>query len=275
MIPLAGILDRAGDSFGESLPRLLGAVLLVIVGLVVAAAIGATIRRSLVAVGFDRAAERYGAHDALARMGLERSLSGLVARAIRVALVVVVILAAVSILGLGALNEALNEAVLFLPKLFAALALVLIGFILSQFIDDWVRRITDQMGLSGPLPQLAQGAVLALFGLTALAQLGIPTQILTAIVGVLVVAGALTVALAFGLGGRDVARQISAGRSVRGTFRIGQRVTVGAVSGEIVAIESAATLVRADTGDTVRVPNQLLVESIVIVHGGGGEAPLP
>ena len=72
-----------------------------------------------------------------------------------------------------------------------------------------------------------------------------------------------------------MARQISAGRSVRGTFRVGQRVTVGAVSGEIVALESAATLVRADTGDTVRVPNHLMVESIVIVHGGAGEAPIP
>lgn len=265
---VAGVLDRARDSIGDALPGLMGAIILLVVGLIVAAIAGSLVRRAVFAVGLDDAGERYGAHDALAGVGLPRSLSALLGRAVRIGLTVVVVVSAVSMLGLGTLSESLNEVVLFLPKLFVAFALVLVGFVLAQFVDDWVRRATDQMSLSGPLPQLAQGAVFALFVLTALAQLGIPTSILTAIVGVLLLAGALTVALAFGLGGRDVARQMSAGRYVRGAFRVGQRITAGAVTGEIVALEGAATLVRTESGDTVRVPNQLLIDSIVTVHEG-------
>ena len=265
---LAAVLDRSRASLGEALPGLIGAVVLLVVGLIVAAIVGSLVRRALRAVALDAAAERYGAHAALARIGLEGPLSSLLGRVVRIGLSIIVIVAAVSLLGLGALSEALNEIVLFLPKLFVALVLVLVGFVLAQFVDDWVRRMADQMALDGPLPQLAQAAVFTLFLLTALAQLGIATSILTAIVGVLLVAAAFTVALSFGLGGRDVARQLSAGRYVRGAFTVGQRISAGAVTGEIIGLERAATLVRTDGGDTVRLPNQLLVDSVVTVHGG-------
>ena len=91
----------------------------------------------------------------------------------------------------------------------------------------------------------------AIFVLTALAQVGISTQFLTLLVGIVFDAAALTVALAFGLGSCDVARQVSAGRYVSGAFRVGQTITVDGVRGEIVALESAATVVRADDGRTL------------------------
>jgi small-conductance mechanosensitive channel len=265
MMPVADILDRAADSLGESLPRLAGAVLVLVLGIAVAVVVGGVARRALRAAGLDSLAERFGVHEVLRRAGLARPLTGLVGTAVRVALIVVAVVAAVSLLGLGALSTALNEVILFLPKLFVALLLVLVGVVLAQFLGERVGRLGEQMDIPGPIRQLVEIAVIALFVLTALAQLNVPTMILTALVGLILLAAVLTVALAFGLGGRDVARQISAGRYVADAFRIGQTITVGDLSGEIVAFQSAATLLRADDGRTVRVPNQLLIDSIVTV----------
>jgi small-conductance mechanosensitive channel len=113
--------------------------------------------------------------------------------------------------------------------------------------------------------RVAQAIVFAVFLLTAVAQLGIPTEILTAVVGLVAAAAALTVALAFGLGSRDVARQLSAGRYVASSFEVGQRISVGDVTGEIVALDTASAVLRTTEGQTVRVPNHLLLESIVAV----------
>jgi Mechanosensitive ion channel len=64
-------------------------------------------------------------------------------------------------------------------------------------------------------------------------------------------------------GGRDVTRQLSAGRQVRSAFQIGQQITVGDLKGEIISLETAATVLRTSTGQTVRVPHHLLIETVV------------
>ena len=194
-------------------------------------------------------------------------------RAVRITLSVVVLVASLSLLGLAALTASLNEAVLFLPRLFVAVALVLVGFVVADFVGDRVDRLADQMALGAPLGSVARVLVLALVTLTALAQLSVPTAILSALVGIVLVAGAFTLALAFGLGSRDVARELSAGRYVGASFEIGQVISVDRIRGEIVALESAATVVRTDTGETVRVPNHLLLESVVTVHAPRTGAP--
>ena len=263
---LTSILNPAERTLGESLPRLAGAVVLLVVGVLVARLAGLLARRALLALGADRLAERFGIHDVLARLGLERSLSRVIGILVRLALTVVVVFAAASALGLGALSASLNQVLLFLPKLVVAVVLVLAGVIIGQFAGNRVDRLADQMALGGPLGRLTQAAIVAIFVLTALAQLGISTEILTAILGIVIVALALAVALAFGLGSRDVAREVSAGRYVGGAFRVGQTISVDGIRGEIASLETAATVLRTDDGRTVRIPNHLLLESIVTLH---------
>ena len=272
---VADILSNAGETLGEALPRIGGAIVLLVVGVLVARLVGRFARRGLAAVGVDDLAERFGIHDVLARVGVDRPLSRLLGRVIRIVLTVVVVFAAISLLGLAALNTTLNAALLFLPTLFVAVALVVAGAIVAQVVGERVDRLANQMALGGPVGRVAQAAVFAIFLITALSQLGISTELLTALVGIVFIAGALTVALAFGLGSRDVARQVSAGRYVGGAFTVGQTITVDGIHGEIVALESAVTVIRSDDGQTLRVPNHLLLESVVTLHDGSAETPAP
>ena len=87
------------------------------------------------------------------------------------------------------------------------------------------------------------------------------------LVGILVAAAAAMFALAFGLGGRELARSLSAGRYVSHAFEVGQDITIGDVRGRITAIESASTVLDGGVGDTLRFPNHMLLEAIVTVHG--------
>ena len=266
-------LDELTPLLTEALPRFIGALLLLLVGLLVARMIARLIGRLLEAAGVDRHAERLRVHDVLERIGFGRSLANAIELALRLTLSLVVIVAALALLGLAALEQSLNEVVLFLPRLIAAMAIILVGLVLGGFAREWVERLVGQMGLPESLPLLAEGGVIAVFVITALAQIGVPTSVLGALAGLVAGAAALTFALAFGLGSRDVARQASAGRYVSGAFRVGQRIAVGDISGEILAIETASTVLGTDAGQTVRVPNHVLLESIVTVDGGRPRAP--
>jgi len=257
------ILDRAAEVLGEYLPRFGGALLLVVVGYLGSRLIARVITRALLAAGLDQLAERLRVHDLLARARLERSLSRVVGAAVRLALLAAVLFAAVAQLGIDSLNEAINQGVLFLPKLLAGLALALLGAVLGGVVRERVDRASYQMALRGPLGAVAQGAVIAVFSVLALDQLGVPTQILIVLFGTVLAGALLTFALAFGLGGREYAREISAGRYVSSTFAVGEEIGLGGDQGEIVAIESASTVLRTRDGRTLRLPNHLFLEQKV------------
>ena len=201
---IAGVLDQALDSFGDSLPRLVGALALLVVGLIVAWAVSRVVGKVLARVGIDELGRKWQIDDVLARVGLGRSISQMIARIVRVVISIVVIFAAVSQVGLDSLDETMNEAILYIPKLIVAFVIVIAGVVVGRFVGERVDRMATQMALSGPVGAVTQALIVVLFGLLALAQLGIPTEILTVIVGALVIAVALTATLAFGLGQRCV-----------------------------------------------------------------------
>ena len=270
LLPLATVLDEAGNQLGGFIPRIGGALLLLVVGIILAWVVARLLRRGLRMAGLDSTAERYGVADVLERAGLGRSLSPVLAVAVRISLTVVVVFAALSLLGLQFLSRSLNEGVLFLPKVLAALALVLIGVVLAAFVRDRVDRTATQWDLPIPIGPVAQGVVLAIFIITAAAQLTISIALLMVLVAILLAAAAAPFALAFGLGGRDVARSLSAGRYVRAAFDEGQVIRVDDIRGRVERIEPSATVLRSGT-ETIRVPNHVLIDRTVVIEDAAGE----
>ena len=268
MTLLADILGRAGDTLGDFLPQLGGALALLVIGLLVARLIGALVRRALTRARVDDLAQRWRIDDTLGRAGLRTSLAGLCGAVVRIVLSVVVVFASLTLLGLEPLSQSLNEAVLFLPKLIVAMVLILAGLVLSGLLRERVDRLTYQMDFPIPLGQLAQIATLAIFAIMAAAQVGVSAGVLIIVLAILLGAVAATFAIAFGLGGREVARALNAGRFVRGAYDVGQTIEVGDLRGQIVAIEPDATVLGTDGGHRVRVPNHMLLESVVTIGGG-------
>jgi small-conductance mechanosensitive channel len=264
---IAAFYDRAGDQFGQFLPRLGGALLLLIVGLIAAIVIGRIVRGALVRAGLDRFADRTNTNALLAQAGLGSSLAALIGTAVRLSVVVVAVFAALSLLGLEFLSDSLNAGVLFIPRLLTALALILIGVVLGAFARAWIERTSAQVDFPLALGTIAQVVVIALFVLCAAAQAGVSVAPLTAIAAVLLGAVAITLALAFGLGSRELARSLTSGRFARADFRVGQTIRIDDLRGTIVRIDSAATTLQSSEG-TVRVPNSVLVERVVVVEAG-------
>ena len=273
MIPFAGILDQAANQLGGFLPRLLGALVLLVVGILLARLVARVLGKLLEAAGLDDLAERWGVHDALERAGLGRSLIQNVVTAIRIGLTLVIVFAALSLLGLEFLSESLNQAVLFLPKLLVGLALLLAGVVLGGMARERVDRTTQQMDLPVPLGLFAQVTVVAVFAITAASQIAISSAILLVLVAIVLAAAVGSLAFAFGLGGREIAGALNAGRIVTGAYELGQRIEVSGISGEIIGFEPVATLVRTERGATIRIPNQTMVSEPVTIEPPAAARP--
>ncbi|HKO29448.1 MAG TPA: mechanosensitive ion channel domain-containing protein [Solirubrobacteraceae bacterium] len=267
MTPLAtSILGQAGQALGGFLPRLGGALMLLLIGLFLTRLFTRLLARGMQAIGVDRLADRGGVSSVLQASGLGASLAGLVARAIRIFLTIVIVFAAVSLLGLQFLSVSLNQAILELPRLFIAAALVLAGAVVGGAARQRTDRLTYQLDFPVPLGQIVQVAVLGVFGILAAAEIGIATELLLVMIGVLLAAVSGTFTLAFGLGSRDVARALSAGRYLRHDYRVGQEISFGDIRGRITRIHSTGTMLDAGAGRSIRVPNHLLLDSVVTIH---------
>ncbi len=271
MSPIAvSILGQAGQGLGGFLPRLGGALALLIIGVLLVRLLSRLLVKTMQGLGLDDLAGHGGVNDVLRRAGLGDSLARVVGRAIRIALTLVVIFAALSLLGLQFLSQSLNQGVLVLPKLLIAAALVLAGVVLAGFVRQRLDRLTSQLDVSMPLASIAQVSVVAVFGIIAAAEIGIPTLILLILLGILLAGAAGTFALAFGLGGRDVARALSAGRYLRHDYMVGQEISFGETRGRITTIQSTSTILDAGDGQSILVPNHLLMETVVTIHRADG-----
>ncbi len=265
--PATSILGQAGQDLGAFLPRLAGALALLVLGLIVTRLIARLVLRALRGAGVDDLADRGGVTRVLQTSGLGGSLAGLLARAVRIFLSIVVVFAALSLLGLQFLSASLNQAILELPRLFIAAALVLGGAVVAGAARQRADRLTYQLDFPVPLGQMVQVAVLAVFVIIAADELGISTTVLLVVIGVLLAAGAGTFTLAFGLGSREVARALSAGRYLRHDYEVGQEIAIGEVRGRITRIHSTTTTLDAGDGRLVRIPNHVLIDTVVTVYG--------
>lgn len=263
---MSNLTGSAAQTLGAFLPRLAGALVLMVVGLIAARVIGRVTQSLTRRAGLDRLAERYGVDPVLTKTGVTPPLSTLLGRLVQLAIAVVVMFAAISLLGFSALSTSLNAAILYLPRVFSACALIIVGIVAAKLARETVDRTSTQLDLGVPIGRVVELAIITVFAVTALSQLGVPTETIRLFLEVVLGAIALTIALAFGLGGRDSARQLATGRSIHGEFSVGQQITVAEVTGTITAINASAINLTDAEGRDARVPNHLLAQSIVIVH---------
>jgi len=267
MTPLnASVLGQAGQQLGGFLPRLGGALALLIIGLIIVRLLARALIKLMQAAGVDDLASRGGVTHVLQQAGLGGSLATVIARAIRIALSIVVIFAALSLLGLQFLSDSLNKGIQELPKLLIAAALILAGVVLASYARERTDRLSGQMDLPIPLGRVAQITVLAIFGIVAAAQIAVSTLVLLLLVGIVLAGATATFTLAFGLGGRDVARALSAGRYLRHDYATGQEIGFADVRGRITTIEPTTTTLDAGDGTIIRIPNHLLMETVVTIY---------
>jgi Conserved TM helix len=210
------------------IPALIGAIVIIVIGWLIAGVLAKLVTTVLQRVGFETAARRTGVAEFLQKSGARgwtasRVLGELVKWTIRL----VFLEAAASALQLGAVTELINRVVLFVPNLIVALVVLMVGALLARVLAGIVRGATAEAGFSNPglMGRVAQTAVVAFAVIVAVNQIGVATALVNTLFMAVVGAVALAAALAFGLGGRDVAAEIwrqSYQRSRRASPRLQQ-----------------------------------------------------
>jgi hypothetical protein len=207
---MLGSLALALAMFMSFIPKLIGALLILLVGWLIARLVSSLVVRGLRLVHFNQVADRAEIDQFLANAGVRMDPAQVVATLAYWFLLLIFVGAAFNAFGLPQVTDTVNRILAFIPNVIVAVVVLLLGALAANFAGNLVRGASGTARLGNPdvLATLARGAIMVFAALMALDQLQIaPTIIRTlwmALIGMVALAGGL----AFGLGGRDVARRM-------------------------------------------------------------------
>jgi hypothetical protein len=206
---LTAISNAFSKLFGF-LPDLIGALLILWIGWIVAGWLSKLVANVLRKVRFNEAANKAGLSGAIQSAGVRQDASGVMAEVVKWFFRLIALVAAFSVLQLPALTAALTGILDFIPNLFVALVIVLIGGLIANFAKDFVRGAASSAGFSNAnlVSNIARYAILYVAVIAALGQIGIAATVINTLFIGTIAALALALGLAFGLGGRDVAARM-------------------------------------------------------------------
>src|SRR5919112_1187473 len=197
-------LQDALSAFFSYLPQLIGAIVILIVGYVVARALQAIVGRVLQTIGFDRWMERGGIKQFFDRAKTNQTPHSILGALVFWFIFIIALTMAADALGIPQVSVVLGQLIAYIPNIIAAILILILAALLANFVSGIVRGATG----SGLLASVARYAIIVYAAFAALTQLGIAVQ-LTANTFLILLGGvALAAALAFGLGGRDLARDV-------------------------------------------------------------------
>ena len=203
-------MDAMLTAFLVALPSIVGALLLLVIGWIVAGIVGGLVTKLLRKVGLDTIAAKAGITAFLQRARMKLDAAGLVGGIITWYVRLIFVIMAANAVGITAVSSVLSQIIAFIPNLLVALLILGAFAWLAGVTRNLVTGATESAGVqnSGALATLAYATVLG-FGIVAAAsQIGVAATLINILFTGVVAAVALAFALAFGLGGREEAARV-------------------------------------------------------------------
>ncbi|NLY12702.1 MAG: mechanosensitive ion channel [Gammaproteobacteria bacterium] len=263
---LVGAMSGLWIKIANFIPNLFGALILVILGFLVAKLLDTLLSKLLAKLGLDRLMSGTGLTKLLARIGIKAQVSTLIGKIVYWFILLIFLISAAESLGLERVSATLDVLALYVPKMFAAALVLLAGILLAQLLNSMVKGAAEGVRLeyAAGLGRIVQGMVIIISVSVAIGQLEIKAELLNYVVAIVLLSIGLACALALGLASKGIASQIIAGIYVRELYQLGQQIQVGDVEGRIEEMGTVKTIIVSESGEWFYIANRVLLEQHVI-----------
>ena len=248
---LPNIIARWWDQFIAFSPKLMGAIILIVLGWIIAHLLRAlSIRLATVS---NRILDRFFTKGALARFQLSATLINLFSKIIFWGTLIFFATAATEILGLTAFSLWLGRFVAFFPQIFAGALIIVFGVLLSALGRDLTLSATEatHIAYSQLLARVVQGIVLITAIIIGLDQIGVEVSFIVTLLAIVIgsVLGSLSLALGFGT--KDLVSNLIGGHQMQKVYHPGQNVRFGNVEGTILELTPTSLILSTEEGRVI------------------------
>jgi len=203
-------LVQLWNSFIMFMPRFIGALIIFFIGVIIAAGIAELIERIIDAIKFDKVLEKIGFKNFTDRAGVKLDSGFFVAQLAKWMIILVFLSATLNYLNLNSFAEYLGRVIAYIPNAIVAVLILLITVLVADFVGKLIKASAKGTGmrLYQTASAFAKWAIYIVGFLTAIEKLGVPTVYLSTIFTGLIIMIAIAGGIAFGVGGKDFAKDI-------------------------------------------------------------------
>ncbi|MBC2606591.1 mechanosensitive ion channel family protein [Pelagicoccus albus] len=258
-------LTEMANDFAQFLPKLLLALILLVIGYAIAKVLSKLVRIVFEKLGVNSLLEKSGFTGQLQRAGIKASPGTFIASLVFWVTMLFVIKIAAQSASIQDISDIIIAIISFMPNAITAGLIMLFGFIAADIIKNAVFNALDQMGLeyARTLSKVIFGFIFVLILTVALSKINIQTELLNATVQILLGSLALALALALGLGLKRLAGSIVSGVYSRDIYKVGTVVEFEGEDMTISGIGPVTTKLKRKDGGFVIVPNERLISEPV------------
>jgi len=190
----------------QVVPVIFVAIVIFLIGWIIAVALGKVVEHLIRALRVDHVLRKLDVEHVVERAGWHLNTGVFLGGLVKWFVIVVFLLAAVNVLGLGAVSVFLRDVVLYIPNVIIAALILIAAALIAEFVEKLVRGSVEAAGYRGSLVGIVARYAIWVFAFVAvLIQLGIAVVLVQTLITGLVAALALASGLAFGLGGKEAA----------------------------------------------------------------------
>lgn len=207
---LTGPFDGTFTRMAAYVPNFAAAFLLLLFGMFIARALRTVMESVLARARLDEYTAKVGINEVLTRLGMGKSPSYGLSFLIYWFVLFIFIVSAANAVNMTVLSDLLERFMLFLPLLIAAILILFGGLLFARFISEVIASASSANNVRGgaALARASYVSVLVFASITAMQQLGFQTSLISSAVQIILGSAGLAFAIAFGLGGKEVAGEI-------------------------------------------------------------------
>lgn len=252
---------------GDGLISFFFALLLLIIGWFITKFILYILSKALDISKIDMLSEKFNDSGILENTKIKVSLKAIILSFTKWLLLLVFFIIAADIMQWKIISEEISMLLRYLPKLFSAIILFMIGIYIANFVRKAIYGLFSSFDLNGSkiISSLVFYGITALIAITALNQAGIDTTIITNNITIILGSFLLTFSLAFGFGSIDVIKRLLLSFYSRKNYEVGDKIKVGDVIGVIDSIDNITITLETTSGKVVLPIEELTNSKVEII----------
>ncbi len=265
-VDLWKILTDVLGQMAAVLPNILGALVMLLAGWILAKVVARLIKKLLIAAKVDVLAEKLNQVDFFRNSKFSIVPSVLVSKVAYYFVFLIFILAATDVLGMKAISDLMSELINYLPNLLTAAVILMIGIMFADFIKNIVHSTAKSLGIpaAGLIGSFVFYFLFIGVAMTALDQAKINTEYIQQNLTILIGGLILAFAFGYGLASKDMMANFIASFYSRKKIHLGDFVEIEGYRGTVVEIDNASFTLRTPKGKIIIPLSKLTVENVKI-----------
>lgn len=259
---------KLGEKLMNVLPDILGALLLLLLGWIIAKLVSRLIVKLFEVLKFNDIVDKFNESKWVVKSKFKIVPSKIIGRFVYWVILLLFFITASETLGWTAVSDSINQLIIYLPKLFSAILIFVVGLYIGNLVRDIIVSTLDSFEISSAkiLSEIAFYVIVVIIATTALEQAGIDTTLITSNITIIIGSIFIAFAVSFGISSRDVFRNILSSFYGKNNFHVGQKIKINDKAGEIIQIDKMHCVLKTKDGKWIFPASKLISEEIEIIE---------